>query len=292
MCLILPGVLVKCICRSYERVAKGQADGHVPSNAQRMAIMCCPLASPKCSFPRCLPMDRFARETDDGFYSSHVAVVFFSGFRARVVEAKLPAIFSAFPNIETMLAYGSDHIDALMGNPSLIRNRAKITSVVENAGSFRSIIDRYGSFRAYLRSFNEGFPEGSGDPTRILGDLDRLQADLMNRLAYFGPATTRHFLMDYGFSFIKPDVHVMRMLHRLGLVRTTGEGSYQDAVRIGRLIADAVDVPIRYVDTVLVSLGMTSEANVCRRTEPRCGDCLLRSRCTYQSGSPASSMCE
>jgi hypothetical protein len=74
------------------------------------------------------------------------------------------------------------------------------------------------------------------------------------------------------------------VLHRLGLVRTTGEGSYQDAVRIGRLIADAVDLPIRYVDTVLVSVGMTSAANVCRKTEPRCDECLLRPGCAYCHG--------
>lgn len=53
------------------------------------------------------------------------------------------------------------------------RNRAKITAVIENARSFRAIIDRHGSFRAYLRSFSEGFPEGVGDPSRILDDLDR-----------------------------------------------------------------------------------------------------------------------
>ncbi len=200
------------------------------------------------------------------------------------VEPRLQAIHGAFPDINTVSAYGDKQIDALMGDPDLIRNRAKITAVVRNARSFQAIISRHGSFRAYLRSFDEGFPEGAGDSARILDDLDRLQADLMNRLAYFGPATTRHFLMDYGFSFIKPDVHVMRVLHRLGLVRTTCEGSYRDAVRIGRLIADAVDVPIRYVDTVLVSLGMTSEANVCRKTDPLCDDCLLRSRCAYYHG--------
>jgi DNA-3-methyladenine glycosylase I len=117
----------------------------------------------------CDTLDRFARETDDGFFSSHVAVVFFSGFRASVVEARLPAIRNAFPSIGTVLAYGSDHIDALMGNPGLIRNRAKITAVTGNARSFQSIID----------------------------------------------------------------------------------------------------VPIRYVDTILVSLGMTSAANLYRKTEPQ-----------------------
>jgi len=147
-----------------------------------------------------------------------------------------------------------------------------------------SLIHRCHAFQCHRSGLNHVSLQWNAitdDSARIQDNLDRLQADLINRLAYFGPATTRHFLMDYGFSFIKPDVHVMRVLHRLGLVRTTGERSYQDAVRIGRLIADAVDVPIRYVDTVLVSLGMTSEANVCRKTEPQCDECLLRSRCTY-----------
>lgn len=226
-------------------------------------------------------LDFFARETDDGFFRQHVAIVFFSGFKASIVEAKLPAIYNAFPDIDTVLAYDSDQIEALMDNPNLIRNRAKITAVTGNARSFQTIINQYGSFSAYLLSFNEGFPEGVGDPAEILDDLDRLQADLMNRLAYFGPATTKHFLMDYGLNFIKPDVHVMRVLHRLGLVKTAGGESYGDAIRMGRLISDAADVPIRYVDTVLVSLGMTSEANLCRKTDPLCGDCLLKSRCAY-----------
>jgi len=231
-------------------------------------------------------LEFFAGETDDGFFRRHVAVVFFSGFRSSIVEAKLPAIYDAFPEINTVSAYGGDQIDAFMGNPSLIRNRAKITAVIGNARSFQAIIDRHGCFRAYLRSFNEGFPEGAGDRARIRDDLDRMQTDLMRRLAYFGPATTKHFLVDYGFNFIKPVVHVMRLLHRLGLVETEGEGSYRDAVRIGRLMADAVDMPIAYVDTVLASLGMASksEANVCRKTDPLCDDCSLRSICLYYRG--------
>ncbi|HAI86162.1 MAG TPA: hypothetical protein DCL63_04140 [Firmicutes bacterium] len=75
----------------------------------------------------------------------------------------------------------------------------------------------------------------------------------------------------------------MRLLYRLGLVETQGEGSYRTAVRIGRLMADAADVPIAYVDAVLASLGMAHkrEANVCRTTDPLCDDCSLRSRCAY-----------
>ena len=229
-------------------------------------------------------LNLFARETDTGFFRRHAAVVFFSGFRASVVEAKLPAIYAAFPDIRTVSGYDNDRIDALMADRRIIRNRAKITAVVANARAFGAIVDEHGSFRAYLRSFNEGFPEGAGDPVRVLGDLDRLQADLKRRFAFFGPATTRHFLMDYGFSFIKPDVHVMRLLHRLGLVNSAGEESYDDAVRVGRAIADAVGVPVRYVDTVLVAMGMTSDGNVCRKTEPLCDECLLRAGCRFAAG--------
>lgn len=229
-------------------------------------------------------LNLFNRETDNGFFRRHVAVVFFSGFRASVVEAKLPALYDAFPDIRTVSEYGNDRIDALMTDPRIIPNRAKITLAVANARAFRAMVDRYGCFRAYLRSFSEGFPEGEGNPTGVLGDLDRLQADLKRRFAFLGPATTRHFLMDYGFSFVKPDVHVMRLLHRLGLVNTAGEESYDDAVLVGRAIADAVDVPVRYVDTVLAAMGMTSEANICRKTEPLCGECLLRTVCALAAG--------
>lgn len=166
-----------------------------------------------------------------------------------------------FP-IYTVSAYGEDQIDARTGNPSLIRNRAKITAVVGNARSFKAVIVRHGSFRDYLRSFNEGFPRGAGDPAEIFDDLDRLQADLMSRLALFGPITTKHFLVDCGFDFIKLVGHVIRLFYRLDLVEAEGAESYRDAVRTGRLIADAVDVPIAYVDPVFASLGMMSEANV------------------------------
>ncbi len=231
-------------------------------------------------------LEHFFGETDDGFFQTHASVIFFSGLKVSTVEPKLKAIHGAFPDINTVSAYGDERIDALMGNPDLIRNKAKITAVVRNARSFQAIISRHGSFRAYLLSFNEGFPKGVGGSVRVSDDLDRLEADLIARLAHFGPASTKHFLTDYGFGFIKPVSHVMRLLYRLGLVETQGEGSYRTAVRIGRLMADSTGVPIDYVDAVLASLGMANkrEANVCRKTDPLCDDCFLRPRCLYYNG--------
>jgi len=231
-------------------------------------------------------LDYFFGQTDDDFFKRHVSVIFFSGLRVSTVEPKLPAIHDAFPDINTVSAYGNRQIDALMGNPDLIRNRAKITAVVRDARSFQAIAIRHGSFRTYLLSFNEGFPKGVGGPARVSDDLDRLEADLMRNLSYFGPASTKHFLADYGFSFIKPVSHIMRLLYRLGLVETQGKGSYRTAIRIGRLMTDVADVPIAYVDAVLASLGMANkrEANLCRKTDPLCDDCFLRPRCLYYNG--------
>lgn len=105
-------------------------------------------------------LEHFFGETDDGFFQTHASVIFFSGLKVSTVEPKLKAIHGAFPDINTVSAYGDEQIDALMGNPDLIRNKAKITAVVRNARSFQAIISRHGSFRASLLSFNEGFPKG------------------------------------------------------------------------------------------------------------------------------------
>lgn len=119
-------------------------------------------------------LDYFFGETDDRFFKNHASVIFFSGLKVSTVEPKLQAIHGAFPDINTVSAYGDEQVDALMGNPDLIRNRAKITAVVRNARSFQAIISRHGSFRAHLLSFNEGFPKGVGSPEEVSDDLDRL----------------------------------------------------------------------------------------------------------------------
>ncbi|MDD4336564.1 MAG: DNA-3-methyladenine glycosylase I [Firmicutes bacterium] len=105
-------------------------------------------------------LEHFFGETDDGFFQTHASVIFFSGLKVSTVEPKLQAIRDAFRDIYTVSAYCDERIDALMGNPDLIRNKAKITAVVRNARSFQAIISRHGSFRASLLSFNEGFPKG------------------------------------------------------------------------------------------------------------------------------------
>lgn len=53
-------------------------------------------------------------------------------------------------------AYDEAKIEALMGNPGIVRNRKKIEASIKNARVFLQIAEAYGSFAAYLLSFNEG----------------------------------------------------------------------------------------------------------------------------------------
>ena len=96
-----------------------------------------------------------------------------------------------------------------------------------------------------------------------------------------GPATTLHFLMDYGFPLLKPDVMIMRVLYRLGLVEGKTERYYEDAVVIGREIAEVCDVPIRHVDSMLVGIGQVGVANLCRLENPKCHLCRLKPYCKF-----------
>jgi len=50
------------------------------------------------------------------------------------------------------------HIEKLLTDPGLIRNRLKITSVRDNARAARAAIDEFGSLDAYLWSFVDGKP--------------------------------------------------------------------------------------------------------------------------------------
>ena len=54
--------------------------------------------------------------------------------------------------------YSSKKLDALMGDPGIIRNRLKIASAVKNAKAFLKVQREFGSFDAYIWQFVGGKP--------------------------------------------------------------------------------------------------------------------------------------
>ena len=57
---------------------------------------------------------------------------------------------------ELISDYGEDKLVKLMNEPSIIRNRRKISATVTNAKVFLDIVREYGSFYNYLRVFWNG----------------------------------------------------------------------------------------------------------------------------------------
>ena len=93
--------------------------------------------------------------------------------------------FAGFDPVE-VARFGENEIEALVGNPGIIRNRLKIASTVSNARAFLEIQEEFGSFNAYIWKFVDGEP--IGNRWKTMSELpatsarsDKLSKDLKSR---------------------------------------------------------------------------------------------------------------
>jgi DNA-3-methyladenine glycosylase I len=68
---------------------------------------------------------------------------------------------------EKVAKYGERKFQELLGNPGIIRNKAKILSAISNAQRFLEIQEKFGSFDAYIWKFVDGKP--------IVNELEELE---------------------------------------------------------------------------------------------------------------------
>ena len=109
-------------------------------------------------------------------------------------------------NIDAILAYNEEKVEALMQNPSIIRNRLKIHSVIKNAAAFRAIQEEFGSFSAYLWGYVANKPlrlvrTGEPDVPARTELSDAISADLKKR----------------GFKFVGTTI-VCAYMHAVGII--------------------------------------------------------------------------
>ena len=99
-----------------------------------------------------------------------------------------------------------EELEALMDNPAIIRNRAKIYATQANAQAFLQVQAEFGTFDAYLWSFVDG--------KTIVNDVpDYSQAPAKTALS----ETLSKELKKRGFKFTGP-VAVLSFLQAAGLV--------------------------------------------------------------------------
>lgn len=219
-------------------------------------------------------LSKFLTCNDNVFYRKLALIVFYSGFRASVVEQKSSTILKYFRNYRKVAEYSRTDVSRILSDRKMIRNESKIRALLYNAKVFKEIVSEYHSFRKFMLSFNPKFP-------LLIEGLDDLRTVLMRRLKYLGPATVNHYLTDFAFPVLKPDRMIMRVMHRAHLTKGEGKSEYKTAIAIGYRIAALNRLPMRYVDSVFVMLGQVGEANICRKTKPKCDICLLERTCHF-----------
>ncbi|MBE0603518.1 MAG: DNA-3-methyladenine glycosylase I [Deltaproteobacteria bacterium] len=82
--------------------------------------------------------------------------------------------------------YDERKVRELLGDPGIIRNRAKVRAAISNAQRFLEVRDEFGSFDAYTWRFVDGRPivneiRESGDFRATSRESDAMSADLRRR---------------------------------------------------------------------------------------------------------------
>jgi 3-methyladenine DNA glycosylase Tag len=126
--------------------------------------------------------------TDHDFFERMSRVILVSGLNWRTVEKKWPGIKKAFANfnISKVARFQEPDIEALMANPDVIRNLAKIRAIVANAAEFQAIAKEHGSFARYLAELRRSGGEAG------------LRDGVSQRFAFLGKGTTVIFLFSVG----------------------------------------------------------------------------------------------
>ncbi len=83
-----------------------------------------------------------------------------AGLSWRTILERRDGYRRAFARFEPdhVATLGDDDIEALLADPGIIRNRAKVRSAVRNAAAFVDLVAEVGTFDRYLWSFVDGGP--------------------------------------------------------------------------------------------------------------------------------------
>lgn len=146
---------------------------------------------------------------DDGLLFEQLAL---QGFQAGLswvtVLRKREAFRRAFDDFDVVkvAAYDEAKVAQLMGDATIVRNRAKIEATISNASSFMAVSEEFGSFDAYIWGFVEGTPVQTGLPS--FAEMPA-QTELSHRIS--------KDLKARGFRFVGPTI-VYAFMQAVGMV--------------------------------------------------------------------------
>lgn len=129
-----------------------------------------------------------------------------AGLSWLTILKKRPAFRRAFDGFDPrkVAGYGGEKVEQLMADPSIVRNRRKILSVIENAKRVLDIQREHGSFDRFLWQYVDGVPVVNSPASQAEVPAssplsDRLSADLKRRgFTFVGPTIIYSFLQAAG----------------------------------------------------------------------------------------------
>jgi 3-methyladenine DNA glycosylase Tag len=120
-----------------------------------------------------------------GYLEALSRPVFQAGMNWKVIEGKWDGIRAAFEGFDPQKVseFSNATVERLLGDPRVIRSRAKIEAVIDNAQALIELDEEYGGFRRYLRSHQ---------------DFEETVADLKRQFRFIGDSGAYHFLYVVG----------------------------------------------------------------------------------------------
>ena len=103
-------------------------------------------------------------------------------------------VFDNF-DAETVARYDAEKVAALLADPGIIRNRAKVAAAIQNARAFLAVREEFGTFDAYIWQFIGGEPRINAWPA--LGSLPAQTAESL---------AMSKALRQRGFTFVGPTI--------------------------------------------------------------------------------------
>ncbi len=129
-----------------------------------------------------------------------------AGLSWETILAKRAAYRAAFCGFDVgrVAAFGDSDVSALLANPGIVRNRAKIAAAIGNARAFEKVAAEFGSFGEFLWRYVGGSvvrnrPQAAADVPATTPLAVRLSRDLSARgFRFVGPTIVYSFMQAVG----------------------------------------------------------------------------------------------
>ena len=218
--------------------------------------------------------DDAKKQGDNFLFEQLTLVTFYGGFKAKTVDEKWPNIKKAFDDFDIckIAGYDEDRVNQIVHHtPGIISHEGKIRATAHNAKKVVEIQRKYGSFADYIESFED----------------QSIQAnELIKKFRFLGRETVWDYLKSIGFDAIKPDVHVRRILFRLGLISGSESSSkiIKEVFKIADRMSKSTGERLGVIDATIWFYGADRPKEIKKPicgTEPLCDDCYLTMFCKH-----------